>query len=84
MASILTPLQMIAGATLSNNGGVAIANTWTAAVTAYTSTSLLTPFFNTVSNSAAANINAATLTSMFSLCTNTVPALADNTPSALH
>jgi hypothetical protein len=74
---------MIAGATLSsNNGGLAVAATWTAAVSAYTSTSLLTPFFNTVGNSAAANINAATLTNMFSFCRNTVPALADNTPSA--
>jgi len=82
MASILTPLQMIAGATLSNNGGVAIANTWTAAVATYTSTSLLTPFFNTVGNSAAANISGNTLTSMFTFCANTVPALADNTPAA--
>ena len=82
MASILTPLQMIAGATLSNNGGVAIANTWTAAAAAYTSTSLLTPFFNTVGNSAAANISGNTLTSMFTFCANTVPALADNTPNA--
>jgi len=73
---------MIAGATLSNNGGVAIANTWTAAVATYTSTSLLTPFFNTVGNSAAANISGNTLTSMFTFCANTVPALADNTPAA--
>lgn len=73
---------MIAGATLSNNGGVAIANTWTAAAAAYTSTSLLTPFFNTVGNSAAANISGNTLTSMFTFCANTVPALADNTPNA--
>jgi len=79
--SVLTPLQMIAGATLSNNGGVAIANTWTAAAAAYTSTALLTPFFNTVGNSAA-NISGNTLTSMFTFCANTVPALADNTPAA--
>jgi len=82
MASILTPLQMIAGATLSNNGGVAVANTWTSGVSAYTSTSLLTPFFNTVGNSVAANISGNTLTSMFTFCANTVPALADNTPAA--
>lgn len=82
MASILTPLQMIAGATLSNNGGVAVANTWTSGVSAYTGTSLLTPFFNTVGNSVAANISGSTLTSMFTFCANTVPALADNTPAA--
>jgi len=79
---ILTPLQMIAGATLSNNSGVNIANTWTAADNAYTSTDLLSPFFAAVANSAAANISANTLTSMFTFCANTVPALADNTPSA--
>lgn len=73
---------MIAGATLSNNGGVTLAATWTAADTAYTNTALLTPFFNTVGNSAAANISANTLTSMFTFCANTVPALADNTPAA--
>ena len=79
---ILTPLQMIAGATLSNNGGIRIANTWTAAVNSYTGTTLLTPFFAAVANSAAANISANTLTSMFTFCSATVPALADNTPAA--
>ena len=79
---ILTPLQMIAGAALSNNSGVNIANTWTAADNAYTGTDLLSPFFAAVANSSAANISANTLTSMFTFCANTVPALADNTPSA--
>lgn len=73
---------MIAGATLSNNTGVNIANTWTAADNAYTGTALLSPFFGAVANSSAANISANTLTSMFTFCANTVPALADNTPSA--
>ena len=73
---------MIAGATLSNNGGIRIANTWTAAVNSYTGTTLLTPFFAAVANSAAANISANTLTSMFTFCSATVPALADNTPAA--
>jgi len=79
---ILTPLQMIAGATLSNNGGIRIANTWTAAVTSYTGTTLLTPFFAAIANSGAANITANTLANMASFCSSTVPALADNTPSA--
>jgi hypothetical protein len=79
---ILTPLQMIAGATLSNNGGIRIANTWTAAVNSYTGTTLLTPFFAAIANSAAANISASTLISMSTFCSATVPALADNTPAA--
>ena len=73
---------MIAGATLSNNGGIRIANTWTAAVTSYTGTTLLTPFFAAIANSAAANISANTLISMSTFCSATVPALADNTPAA--
>jgi len=79
---ILTPLQMIAGATLSNNGGIRIANTWTAAVNSYTGTTLLTPFFAAIANSSAANISANTLISMSTFCSATVPALADNTPAA--
>ena len=79
---ILTPLQLIAGATLSNNTGVSIANTWTVADAAYTNTTLLSPFFAAVANSSAANISANTLIRMFTFCANTVPALADNTPSA--
>lgn len=73
---------MIAGATLSNNGGIRIANTWTAAVNSYTGTTLLTPFFAAIANSAAANISASTLISMSTFCSATVPALADNTPAA--
>jgi hypothetical protein len=80
--SVLTPLQMIAGATLSNNGGVALANTWTAAVGSYTGTTLLTPFFAAAANSTAANISANTMNYMFTFCSGTVPALADNTPAA--
>ena len=80
--SVLTPLQMIAGSTLSNNGGVSVANTWTAAVGSYTGTALLTPFFAAAANSSAANISANTMNYMFTFCSGTVPALADNTPAA--
>lgn len=79
---ILTPLQMIAGATLSDNGGIGIANTWTAASNSYTGTTLLTPFFAAVAGAPGANISESTLTSMFTFCAATVPALADNTPAA--
>ena len=82
---VLTPLQMIAGATLSNNNGVAIANTWTAADSAYKNTSLISTYFtavNTAYSNAAANISSGTLNYMVTFCSGTVPALADNTPSA--
>lgn len=84
-AGLLTPLQMIAGATLSNNSGVAIANTWTAADSAYKSTSLISTYFTAVNaaySNVAANISAGTLSNMVAFCTGTVPALADNTPAA--
>lgn len=76
---------MIAGATLSNNGGVSIANTWTAAVGSYTGTTLISSYFSAVSTAYAnttANISNATLSSMVTFCSGTVPALADNTPAA--
>jgi len=76
---------MIAGATLSNNTGVAIANTWTAADTAYYSTSLISTYFTAVNaaySNVSANISANTLSYMVTFCTGTVPALADNTPAA--
>lgn len=85
VASILTPLQMIAGATLSNNGGVSLANTWTAAVGNYTGTTLISTYFSAVSaaySNTAANISGNTLSNMVTFCSGTVPALADNTPSA--
>jgi hypothetical protein len=82
---LLTPLQMIAGATLSNNSGVAIANTWTAADTAYYNTSVISTYFTAVNaaySNVAANISANTLSYMVTFCSGTVPALADNTPAA--
>jgi hypothetical protein len=76
---------MIAGATLSNNGGVALANTWTAAVGSYTGTNLISSYFSAVNaaySNTAANISNTTLTSLVTFCSGTVPALADNTPAA--
>jgi len=76
---------MIAGAALSNNGGVKIADTWTAAVGSYTGTTLISTYFSAVSaaySNTAANISNATLSNMVTFCSGTVPALADNTPAA--
>jgi hypothetical protein len=76
---------MIAGATLSNNGGVSLANTWTTAVGSYTGTTLISSYFSAVSaaySNTAANISSNTLSNMVTFCSGTVPALADNTPAA--
>ena len=76
---------MIAGAALSNNSGVSLANTWTAAAGAYTGTNLISTYFtavNTAYSNTAANISGSTLNSLVTFCAGTVPALADNTPAA--
>ena len=76
---------MIAGATLSNNNGVAIATTWTAAVGSYTGTNLISSYFSAVNaaySNVTANISSNTLSNLVTFCSGTVPALADNTPAA--
>lgn len=73
---------MIAGATLSNNQGVAIATDFTNAISSYTSTTLLTPLFAALGNSASANLTSATLISLETMAANSCPALADSTPEA--
>lgn len=78
--SILTPLQMIAGATLSNNQGVAIATNFTNAISSYTGTTLLAPLFVALGNSANANLSVTTLNSLEVMAANSCPALADSTP----
>jgi hypothetical protein len=71
---------MIAGSTLSNNQGVAIATDFTNAISSYTSTTLLTPLFATLGNSTAANLSNVTLLGLETMAANICPALADNTP----
>ena len=73
---------MIAGATLSNNQGVAIATNFTNAISSYTSTTLLTPLFAALGNSASANLTPTTLISLETMAANSCPALADSTPEA--
>ena len=73
---------MIAGATLSNNQGVAIATDFTNAISSYTGTTLLTPLFAALGNSASANLTPATLISLETMAANSCPALADSTPAA--
>ena len=73
---------MIAGATLSNNQGVAIATDFTNAISSYTGTTLLTPLFAALGNSASANLTPTTLISLETMAANSCPALADSTPEA--
>ena len=73
---------MIAGATLSNNQGVTIATDFTNAISSYTGTTLLTPLFGALGNSANANLTSATLISLETMAANSCPALADSTPEA--
>ena len=73
---------MIAGATLSNNQGVAIATDFTNAISSYTGTTLLAPLIATLGNSASANLTPLTLVSLETLGANSCPALSDSTPEA--
>ena len=73
---------MIAGATLSNNQGVAIATNFTNAISSYTGTALLTPLFGALGNSTNANLTPTTLISLETMAANSCPALADSTPEA--
>jgi hypothetical protein len=73
---------MIAGATLSNNQGVAIATDFTNAISSYTSTTLLTPLLAALGNSVSANISPLTLLSLETLGANSCPALSDSTPES--
>lgn len=71
---------MIAGSSLSNNQGVAIATDFTNAISTYTNTTLLNPLFGALGNSSAANLSDATLLGLETMGANVCPALADNTP----
>ena len=73
---------MIAGATLSNNQGVAIATDFTNAISSYTGTTLLAPLFVALGNSANANLSSSTLVSLETMAANSCPALADSTPES--
>lgn len=81
MASVLTPLQTIAGASLGNNQGIAIATDFVNAISTFTSTTLLSPLFSALGNIAAANLSNVTLNQLETMAANSCPALADSTPA---
>lgn len=79
--SVLTPLQLDAGAGLLQNQGVGINEGLTTAISNYENTALLSPFINTLTNSA--NIlSANTLSNVETLASNTCSALSNSLPPA--
>ena len=72
---------MIAGASLSNNQGVALATDFTNALSSYTGTTLINPLLLALGNSSAANLSNVTILGLETMAANTCPALADNTPA---
>lgn len=82
MAAGLSPLQLIFYANLGNNTGITLGSDLTAAIDAYQSTSLISPFSNALSNIASANLTSNTVDSLTTLASSSCPALADSTPAA--
>lgn len=81
--STLTPLQLIAGASLGNNTSIAVSTNLTSAIDQYRSTSLISPLASTMSNVEIGNIlgNSIILT-LETLSANNCPPLSDSTPTA--
>jgi len=77
----LSPLQLIAGASLANNTGIAIANSMTDSINSYRSTALIAPFANTLSNSQLVTLVGNLAPTLLTLTASTCPALSDSTPS---
>jgi hypothetical protein len=79
--SILSPVQLTAGASLLQNQGLQISANLTAALSAYNSQPFVSPLLYTISN-AGNQITANTLTSLKSIGSNNCPALGDSVPTA--
>lgn len=80
--SVLTPLQLTAGASLLQNQGIGLAPTFTIAVDAYANSNVISPLLSAVSTAPSANVSANTITAMTSIGANTCPALNDSVPAA--
>lgn len=68
----LTPLQLIAGASLLQNQGLVVSPELTQAINAYSNTALMTAFFDALANDP----------SLATLAANLVPAFSDSVPAA--
>ena len=81
--SFLTALQLDAAAGLLQNQGLAINANLLAAISSYTSTPLMQPYFSTIATGSTGNIlSAGTINSLQTLAANTCPALSDSLPTA--
>jgi hypothetical protein len=80
--AILTPLQLIAGASLLQGQGIGVAPTFTAAVSAYTGSTVISPLLSAVSLAPVANVSSNTINAMTTIGSNTCPALNDSLPTA--
>jgi hypothetical protein len=72
MSGLLTPLQLIAGASLLQNQGLTVSPALTQAIEAYSDTPLMTEFFSAL----------AQYSSLATLAANTVPSFSNSIPSA--
>jgi hypothetical protein len=80
MASVLTPLQLIAGEGLLQNTGLSVNPDLTDAISSYENLTFINPLLQTIAGSA--NIlSAGTVTQLNTLSATTCPALADNVPA---
>ena len=78
--SVLTPLQLDAGAGLLQNQGIGINAGLTTAITSYKNTALLSPFLNTISTGTGNILSNAIISNLQTLASNTCSALSNSVP----
>jgi hypothetical protein len=82
VASVLTPLQLDAGAGLLQNQGLAVNTAFTSAITAYQTTDLISPFLTTIEVGSTGNIlSTNVISSLETLASNSCASLSDSVPS---
>lgn len=82
MAGNLSSLQLIAGEGLLQNQGLEVSGELTLTIDAYTNTSLIAPFLQTIANGVAGNVlSNATISSLETLASNACASLSDSVPS---
>ena len=79
---IYTPLQLIAGAGLLQNQGIAVPTALTNAVTSYNSLSLISNLMSTIAAAPSYGLSASVVTTLKSLGASTCPALGASVPTA--
>lgn len=80
--SVLTPLQLNAGAGLLQNQGIGVGSTFTVAIIDYESQPGIANLLTTIQTAnAVGNVGNATVASLQTLASNSCPALADSVPS---